>query len=151
MELTYMAKMWAGRTDGATDKIADDFNSSIRFDSRMYRQDITGSMAHASMLGAKGIIALSEAEQLIDGLQGVLDDIESGMALRKHIRIEDRANAIRYALLTAESGEILLLAGKGHENYTDLGNGKTPFSEREIVYTILNENRKGKDNVSEHL
>ena len=73
-----MAKMWAGRTDGATDKIADDFNSSIRFDSRMYRQDITGSMAHASMLGAKGIIALSEAEQLIDGLQGVLDDIESG-------------------------------------------------------------------------
>ena len=81
----------------------------------------------------------------------ILDDIESGMALRKHIRIEDRAQAIRYALLTAESGEILLLAGKGHENYTDLGNGKTPFSEREIVYTILNENRKGKDNVSEHL
>ncbi len=73
-----MAKMWAGRTDGATDKIADDFNSSIRFDCRMFRQDIRGSMAHASMLGAKGIIALSEGEQLIDGLQGVLDDIESG-------------------------------------------------------------------------
>ena len=42
-----MAKMWAGRTDGATEKIADDFNSSIHFDSRMYRQDITGSMTHA--------------------------------------------------------------------------------------------------------
>ena len=42
-----MAKMWAGRTDGTTDKIADDFNSSIRFDSRMYRQDITGSMVKA--------------------------------------------------------------------------------------------------------
>ena len=51
-----MAKMWAGRTDGATEQIADDFNSSIHFDSRMYRQDITGSMAHAAMLAAKNII-----------------------------------------------------------------------------------------------
>ena len=76
-----MAKMWAGRTDGATDKIADDFNSSIKFDSRMYRQDITGSMAHAAMLGAKGIITKVEAEQLIDGLQGVLDDLENGSLL----------------------------------------------------------------------
>ena len=52
-----MAKMWAGRTDGKTEKIADDFNSSIHFDSRMYRQDITGSMTHAAMLAAKGIIS----------------------------------------------------------------------------------------------
>lgn len=47
-----MAKMWAGRTDGATDRLADDFNSSIGFDSRMFRQDIRGSMAHAAMLPA---------------------------------------------------------------------------------------------------
>ena len=47
-----MAKKWAGRTAGVTDPVADDFNSSIRFDSRMYREDITGSMAHAAMLGA---------------------------------------------------------------------------------------------------
>ena len=73
-----MAKMWAGRTDGHTDQIADDFNSSIHFDSRMYRQDITGSMAHAAMLGATGIIAPEEAEILIAGLEGVLADIESG-------------------------------------------------------------------------
>ena len=45
-----MAKMWAGRTDGVTEKLADDFNSSIHFDCRMYRQDITGSMVHAQML-----------------------------------------------------------------------------------------------------
>ena len=51
-----MEKMWAGRTSGATDSIADDFNSSIRFDCRMYRQDITGSMAHAAMLGAQGTV-----------------------------------------------------------------------------------------------
>ena len=73
-----MAKMWAGRTSGVTDSIADDFNSSIHFDCKMYKQDITGSMAHAAMLGAKGIIAKKEAEQLIDGLQGILDDLESG-------------------------------------------------------------------------
>jgi argininosuccinate lyase len=73
-----MAKMWAGRTQGTTDKLADDFNSSIRFDCKMYAQDIKGSMAHAAMLGAQGIISQNEAETLIDGLQGVLDDLDCG-------------------------------------------------------------------------
>ena len=73
-----MAKMWAGRTDGVTSKLADDFNSSIHFDSRMFRQDITGSMAHAAMLGAKGIITQAEAEQLIEALSQILEDLESG-------------------------------------------------------------------------
>ncbi len=73
-----MAKMWAGRTAGETDRIADDFNSSIHFDSRMYRQDITGSMAHAAMLAAKGIISESEADTLVAGLEGILADIDSG-------------------------------------------------------------------------
>ena len=73
-----MAKMWAGRTSGNVDTIADDFNSSIRFDCKMYKQDITGSMAHAAMLGAQGIIAKCEADTLIDGLQGILEDLESG-------------------------------------------------------------------------
>ncbi len=83
-----MAKMWAGRTDGVTSQIADDFNSSIRFDSRMYKQDITGSMAHAAMLGAQGIITEAEAAQLIDGLQGILNDLESG-ALAIDMTCED--------------------------------------------------------------
>ena len=73
-----MAKLWAGRTDGVIDSIADDFNASLRFDSRMYRQDITGSMAHAAMLGETGIILKAEAEQLIDGLQGILDELNAG-------------------------------------------------------------------------
>jgi len=73
-----MAKMWAGRSSGITDSIADDFNSSIGFDSRMYKQDITGSMAHAAMLAEVGIISAKDADDLIDGLQGILDDIESG-------------------------------------------------------------------------
>ena len=57
--------MWAGVTDGMTAKIADDFKSSIHFDSRMYRQDITGSMAHAAMLASKGIISQADADKLI--------------------------------------------------------------------------------------
>ena len=73
-----MAKMWAGRTDGAVEKIADDFNSSIPFDCRMYRQDITGSMAHAAMLARQGIITDADADALIAGLEGILTDIESG-------------------------------------------------------------------------
>ncbi len=73
-----MAKMWAGRTDGQVEKIADDFNSSIRFDSRMYKQDITGSMAHAAMLAARGIITDSDADTLIAGLEEILSDIDSG-------------------------------------------------------------------------
>ncbi len=73
-----MPKMWAGRTSGKTEKIADDFNSSISFDSRMYRQDITGSMAHAAMLAKQGIITETEADELIDGLEGILKDLDEG-------------------------------------------------------------------------
>ncbi len=71
-------KMWAGRTAGATDRLADDFNSSIHFDCRMYKQDIMGSMAHAAMLGKQNIISDAEAERLIAGLTDILADIDSG-------------------------------------------------------------------------
>ncbi len=76
-----MAKMWAGRTDGATDQLADDFNSSIHFDSRIFRQDIRGSIAHAMMLSKQGIITEVEANSLVEGLGGILDDLESGALL----------------------------------------------------------------------
>ena len=99
-----MAKMWAGRTSGMTDSIADDFNSSIRFDCKMYRQDITGSMAHAAMLGAKGIIAKQEAEILIDGLQGILDDLDSG-ALEFDFSCEDIHMFVEQ-VLTARLGDV---------------------------------------------
>ena len=99
-----MAKMWAGRTSGVTDSIADDFNSSIRFDSRMYQQDITGSMAHAAMLGARGIIAKSEADILIDGLQGILNDLNSG-ALEFDMSCEDIHMFVEQ-VLTARLGDV---------------------------------------------
>ena len=70
--------MWAGRFSKEIDKTVNDFNSSISFDARMYRHDIKGSMAHARMLGEQGIIDKSEIEKIIAGLQGILDDIDSG-------------------------------------------------------------------------
>ena len=73
-----MEKMWAGRFVGALDKEADDFNSSISFDSKMYKDDILGSMAHASMLAARKIISEDDLDKITAGLEGILADIESG-------------------------------------------------------------------------
>lgn len=71
-------KMWAGRFTKEVDERVNDFNSSIKFDARMYRQDITGSIAHATMLGECGIIEKSESEAIVKGLKEILEDIESG-------------------------------------------------------------------------
>ncbi|MGN1103036.1 MAG: argininosuccinate lyase [Huintestinicola sp.] len=73
-----MAKMWAGRFSKEVDEKVNDFNSSISFDCRMYRHDIKGSMAHAKMLGEQGIIAPEESEKIINGLEGILSDLDSG-------------------------------------------------------------------------
>ena len=73
-----MEKMWAGRFVGALDKEADDFNSSISFDSKMYREDIRGSMAHAAMLAAQNIISAEDADKIIAGLEGILADLDFG-------------------------------------------------------------------------
>ncbi len=71
-------KMWAGRFSKEVDSRVNDFNSSISFDHRMYREDIRGSIAHATMLGDCGIIDASESEKIIEGLAGILADLESG-------------------------------------------------------------------------
>lgn len=73
-----MAKLWAGRFGKETDLEVNDFNSSISFDCRLYKEDITGSMAHAAMLGKQGIIAKEESDKIIEGLKGILADIEAG-------------------------------------------------------------------------
>ena len=72
-----MAKMWAGRFSKEVDEKVNDFNSSISFDARMYRHDIRGSMAHAQMLGEQGIIEKHESEKIIEGLKGILADLDS--------------------------------------------------------------------------
>ncbi len=71
-------KMWQGRFKKEEDESVNDFNSSISFDSRMYKQDINGSIAHAKMLGKTGIISKSESEKIVFALKEILSDIESG-------------------------------------------------------------------------
>lgn len=73
-----MAQLWKGRFKKELAKETNDFNSSISFDSRMFEEDIKGSMAHAAMLGAQGIIEKSESDKIIAGLQEILSDIKSG-------------------------------------------------------------------------
>ena len=70
-------KLWAGRFQKETDTLVNDFNSSIGFDARLYRQDIQGSIAHARMLGKQGIIEEHEAEKIVEGLEAILADIEA--------------------------------------------------------------------------
>ena len=70
-------KLWAGRFQKETDTLVNDFNSSIAFDARMYKEDIAGSIAHAAMLGRQGIIKEHEAEKIIGGLKAILADIEA--------------------------------------------------------------------------
>ncbi len=98
-----MEKIWAGRASGITDPVADDFNSSISFDSRMAVQDITGSIAHAAMLGKQGIITPEEADVLTDGLKGILSDLKSG-ALAIDMKAEDIHSFVE-AELTARVGD----------------------------------------------
>ncbi len=71
-------KLWGGRFSAQTDEMVDDFNSSIRFDKRLYKQDIKGSIAHAKMLEKQGIITSCELEKIIFGLNKILEDIEQG-------------------------------------------------------------------------
>ncbi len=98
-----MEKLWAGRAAKQLDQLADDFNSSIRFDSRMFEEDITGSMAHAAMLGATGINSQADTEAILNGLQSILDDLKSG-ALDIDMAAED-IHMFNEAQLTARIGD----------------------------------------------
>ena len=71
-------KLWGGRFNKETDKAVDDFNSSISFDCKMYKEDIKGSIAHVTMLGKQGIIPRENAEKIKDELGKILEDIEAG-------------------------------------------------------------------------
>ena len=71
-------KLWAGRFSKEADERVNDFNSSIRFDSRMFREDIQGSLAHAAMLAGQGILSQEDEAAIAQGLEGILQDLESG-------------------------------------------------------------------------
>ena len=96
-------KLWSGRFGKDTDALVNELNASIGFDQRLYREDITGSMAHAKMLGDCGIISKEDTAAITEGLQGILEDVEAGKVAFTadnediHMNVE--------ALLTARIGD----------------------------------------------
>lgn len=96
--------MWGGRFSKKTDLLTDDFNSSISFDQRLYKQDITGSIAHARMLGKQNIIDSKESEQIIETLEAILLDIESGN-IEFSVSMEDIHMNVE-AILTERIGDV---------------------------------------------
>lgn len=97
-------KLWGGRFQKETDRLVEDFHSSISFDQRLYKQDIRGSMAHARMLGRIGVLSPEEVETIISGLEGILEDIEKGL-VEFEIGAEDIHMNIE-KLLTQRVGEV---------------------------------------------
>ena len=98
-----MEKMWAGRFEKTLDKMADDFNSSIHFDKKMYAHDIKGSLEHAAMLASVGILTAEDLEKINEGLLGILDDLNSGK-----LEFDENAEDIHMfveATLTAKIGD----------------------------------------------
>lgn len=73
-----MAQLWGGRFTKETDQVVYEFNASISFDKRLYRQDIEGSMAHVKMLAKQGILTIKESDKILQGLLGILQDVDNG-------------------------------------------------------------------------
>ena len=97
-------KMWAGRTAANTSSLADDFNSSIKIDKRMYKEDIEGSMAHVAMLSHCNIISKSDEKKITEGLKNILNDIDKGK-----LKIDEKAEDIHMfveEVLTKRVGEV---------------------------------------------
>ena len=99
-------KLWGGRFTEAEDALTEAFNESLSFDKRMYKQDIKGSIAHAGMLGKQGIITTEDSDAIVNGLEGILKDIEEGRLV-----IEGDAEDI-HSFIEAELTERIGEAGK---------------------------------------
>ena len=97
-------KLWSGRFTSKSDRLTEDFNASITVDSRMYRQDIKGSIAHARMLARQGIISQPEKELIVKGLEEILHEIEAGQ-LQFTVEAEDVHMNIE-TFLTRKIGEV---------------------------------------------
>ena len=98
-----MAKLWAGRFEKPTNALLDDFQSSIPFDQRLLECDVTGSIAHATMLGEQGILTMEDAKAIVAGLEGILADYRAGK-LEIDMGAED-VHMFVEALLTDRIGE----------------------------------------------
>ena len=82
-----MAQLWGGRFTKATDQLVYNFNASIAFDQKFYKQDIEGSIAHVKMLGKQGILTEQEMNDIVTTLQEIKEDVESGKSKRSALNV----------------------------------------------------------------
>lgn len=134
-----MSKLWGGRFQKETDRLVEDFHSSISFDQRLYAQDIRGSMAHARMLGATGVITEEEADTLINGLEDLLTEIRAG-DIEFEVGAEDIHMNIE-KLLTDRVGDVgkKLHTGRSRNDQVALDLKLYLKEETRIVLTLLAE------------
>jgi argininosuccinate lyase len=128
-------KLWGGRFDKTTDELVEHFHSSITFDKRLYRHDILGSMAHATMLGEQGIINSEEAKTLVDGLMKILDEVEEGK-IEFLVSAEDIHMNIE-VLLTKKVGQVGKKLHTGRSRNDQVALDVRMYLKDEIV-TIIN-------------
>jgi len=142
-------KLWGGRFSKSTDAAVDDFNSSIRFDSRMYKQDIRGSQAHATMLGKQGIIPEDDAKLIVKTLGEILDDIEAGK-VEFTIDAEDIHMNIE-TILISRIGDVgkRLHTGRSRNDQVALDNKLYLRDESEELKTMLEDLQKTILNLAE--
>lgn len=126
-----MQKLWGGRFTKSTDSFTDHFHSSISFDSRMYREDITGSMAHAQMLGKQNIIPQEDADLIVKTLGEILDDIDAGK-----ISFDEKAEDIHMnieTILISRIGDVGKRLHTGRSRNDQVALDTRMYTKKEIV------------------
>lgn len=126
-----MQKLWGGRFTKSTDSFTDHFHSSISFDSRMYREDITGSMAHAQMLGKQNIIPQQDADLIVKTLGEILDDIDAGK-----ISFDEKAEDIHMnieTILISRIGDVGKRLHTGRSRNDQVALDTRMYTKKEIV------------------
>ena len=125
-------KLWGGRFTKSTDSFTDHFHSSISFDQRLYKEDITGSIAHAAMLGKQGIISQQDAELIQKTLKEILQDIENG-----NVTFDEKAEDIH---MNIETILIERIGDVGKRLHTGRSrNDQVAFDTRMYVKTEINQ------------
>ena len=99
-----MAQLWGGRFTKETDKLVYNFNASINFDKKFYKQDMEGSIAHVKMLASVGILTEEERNQIITGIEGILRDVENGslIIMEEYEDIHSFVEAVQSVLAMSE-------------------------------------------------
>ena len=146
-----MAQLWGGRFTKQTDQLVFDFNASITFDKRLFHEDVTGSIVHATMLAKQGILTEEERKSIIEGLTGILEDVDAGKLtidetqedIHSFVEATLIGGAGHASLYQSESGRDRRTSGKasgshsGHhgEQLRDLYAGIHPFTEGTAHYS----------------